>query len=526
MARWLRVALVPAGLVLGIAAEWVSYGSGELDMAVGDLAVGWVLLGCGLVGWDRRGRSLVGPLLAAAGVAWFLGSFWTAALYLYRGPLVHALMVYPGARVRRRLGRLVVLAAYLDGAIEPLGASPIVTLVLCAALVIAAIDGYLCEVGPRRRARVVAMAAAAALALVLGFGAVGRLAGWDIEAGTLWVFEVTLVVVALGLLGDLLRGGWSQGAVTGLVIELGELREPASLRDRLARALGDSSLELGWWLGAERGYVDEAGRPFAVPGAGEGRAVTPVDGEHGRVAVLVHDRAVLDDSALVEAVAATTRIAVGNVRLQAEVHARVEQLAASRRRIVEAADAQRRRLARELHDGAEQRLAAVSAHVEALTHDVEEPRAQALLGEVESQLSAARAELSELARGIHPSALTTGGLSAALAELARRAPVPVQVSGDAGRFPAAIEAAAYFVCAEALTNVAKYAGASLARIALHRDPGRLVVEIVDDGVGGADPGRGSGLRGLADRVEALGGQLSVQSRAESGTRVLAEIPAQ
>ena len=103
--RWLRVALVPAGLVLGIAAEWFSYGSGELDAAVGDLVVGWVLLGCGLVAWERRGTSLVGPLLAAAGVAWFLGSYWTAALYLYRGPLVHALMVYPGRRLRRPLAR-------------------------------------------------------------------------------------------------------------------------------------------------------------------------------------------------------------------------------------------------------------------------------------------------------------------------------------------------------------------------------------------------------------------------------------
>jgi signal transduction histidine kinase len=524
--RWLRVALVPAGLVLGIAAEWVSYGSGELDTAVGDLAVGWVLLGCGLVGWERRGRSLVGPLMAAAGIAWFLGSFGTAALYLHRGPLVHALMVYPGARPRRPLGRLVVVAAYLDAAIEPLGASPIMTLVLCAAMAVAAIDGYVSEVGPRRRARLVATAGAAALVLVLGFGAVGRLAGWDIEAGTLWAFEVTLVVVSLGMLGDLLRGRWSQGAVTGLVVDLAELQEPVTLRDRLARALGDRSLELGWWLGAERGYVDEAGRPFAAPGAGESRAVTPIESEDGRVAVLVHDRAVLDDPALVEAVAATARIAVGNVQLQAEVQGRVEQLAASRRRIVEAADAQRRRLERELHDGVEERLAAVSAHVEALAHEIDEPRAKHFLADVETQLGAARAELSELARGIHPSALTTGGLAAALAELARRAPVPVQVSVDALRFPAPVEAAAYFVCAEALTNVAKYACASLVRIELHPDAGRLVVEIVDDGVGGADPGRGSGLRGLADRVEALGGRLSVHSPARIGTRVLAEIPAE
>ena len=410
--RRLRVALALAGVLLGIGAQWVTYQPGEPGAAVADLAVGWALLGCGLVAWDRRGRARFGVLMAAAGIAWFLGGFAMAALYLHRGPLVHALLSYPSGRLPRRLGRLVVTAAYVDGAIQPLGASPVVTLVLCAAIVVAAIDGYVAEVGPRRRARLVATAGAGALALALGFGAVGRLAGWDADAG-LWMYEVVLVAIALGLLGDLLRGRWSERAVTGLVVDLGERREPATLRDRLARALGDSSLELGWWLGPERGYVDEAGRPFPIPGPGANRAVTPIESEGERVAVLVHDRAVLDDRALVEAVAAATRIAVSNVRLQAEVRARVEQLAASRRRIVEAEDAQRRRLERELHEGAERRLTQVAAHVEALAHDVEAPRARALLADVQSQLAAARAEVTELAHGIHPSALTTGGLAAA-----------------------------------------------------------------------------------------------------------------
>ena len=523
--RLLRLALLPVGVVLGLAAEWVSYGSGELDLAVADLAVGWVLLGCGLVAWERRGRSLVGPLLAAAGVAWFLGSFWTEALYLHRGPLVHALLVYPSSRVTRPLGRAVVAAAYLDGALEPLGRSAVVTVVLCVAIVIAAIDGYLGELGPRRRARVVSTAGAAAVALVLTFGAVGQLAGWDVEAQTLWLYEVVLIVVALALLGDLLGGRWSQGAVTGLVVDLGDLREPGSLRARLARALGDSSLEIGWWLGPERGYAGEAGEPFAIPGAGAGRAVTPIDSDGDRVAVLVHDRAVLDDPALVDAVAAATRIAFGNVRLQADVRARVEQLAASRRRIVEAADEQRRRLERQLHDGAERRLTEMASHVDALAHGVTEPRAQARLADVETQLGAARTDLSELARGIHPSTLTTGGLAAALAELARRASVPVELIVDAARFPAAVEAAAYFVCAEALTNVTKYACASQARIEAHGQQGLLIVEVVDDGVGGADAARGSGLRGLGDRVEALGGRFTVESRPGTGTRLLAQIPA-
>ena len=525
--RRLRVALIPAGLALGTGAEWLASPSGGLDAAISDLVTGWVLLGCGLVAWDRRPTSLFGPLLVIAGVAWFVGSVVPAALYLHRGPLVHALLTFPGGRLSRRSAQLAVAAAYVDGAIEPLGASPIATLLLCAVVTAAAVDGYVGELGPRRRARAVATAGAVALALVLGFGAVARLAGWDVETETLWVYEVTLTAVALGLLADLLRGRWSQGAVTGLVIELGELPEQSTLRDRLARALGDSSLELGWWIGSERGYVDEAGRLFALPQPGTERAVTPVESEAGRVAVLVHDRAVLDDPALVDAVAAAARIGVENVRLQAEVRVGMEQLASSRRRIVEAADAERRRLERELHDGAEQRLAAVSAHVEALAREVDgDARPRALVVDVETQLGVARSELRELAHGIHPVALTTGGLAAAIPELARRASVPVRLDVEAPRLRPAVEAAAYFVCAEALTNVAKYARASRAAVDVHRQDGRLVVEIADDGVGGADPSGGSGLRGLADRVEALGGQLRVESSPERGTRIVAEIPAE
>jgi signal transduction histidine kinase len=522
----LRVGLVVVVLALGVGAEWVSYETGELDAALADLVVGWALVGCGLFAWDRRRGTRVGPLMVATGVAWFVGSVAPAALFLHRGPLVHLLMSYPSGRVRRRLDRVVVVAAYVDGAIAPLARSPVVTIALAASLAGAAIAGYLSEVGPRRRARALPAAAAIAVALVLGFGALQRLAGRDTAMATLLVYETLLVGIAVGLLFDLLRGRWSQAAVTGLVVDLGGIWEPVTLRDRLARALGDSSLELGYWLGGERGYVDEAGRPLPARGTDAGRATTPIDSDAGPVAVLVHDRSALDDPALVEAVATATRIAVGNARLQADVRARVEQLASSRLRIVEAADAERRRLERELREGAEQRLAAVAWHIEALASDVDAPRARELLADVGEQLDAACAELTELANGIHPAALTTGGLAPALGELARRASVPVELSVVAGRFPVTVEAAVYFLCAEGLTNVAKYASASVVRIEVQRDAGRLLVEIGDDGVGGADPRRGSGLRGLADRVEALGGRLGIESPRGSGTRVSAEIPAE
>jgi signal transduction histidine kinase len=522
--RRLRVALAVAGVGFGLTAEVVAYGSGELGRAAADLTVGWTLVGCGLVAWERRPALRFGPLMVAAGGAWFLGTYATAALYLHRGPLVHALLSYPTGRLSRPLARAAVIAAYVDGAIEPVGRSSLATLILCSVLAAAAVDGWWAAAGPNRRARAGPAAGGLAIAIVLGIGAVGQMAGWDADSATLWAYEVVLILVAAGLTVDLLAGRWSQSAVTGLVVDLGGLWEPVTLRDKLARALGDRSLELGYWLDDVGGYVDEAGRPFALPASGAHRAVRTIESDGRRVAVLVHDRAVLDEPALVEAVAAAARIAVANVRLQAQVLLQAQELAASRRRILEAAITQRRQLERELHDGAERRLAAVYGHVAPLAGAVGDGRARELVDDVQHQLAAARSELRDLANGIHPAALTSGGLAAALPELAVRAPIPVALDVPPARFAATVEAAAYFVCAEALTNVAKYAVAARASVDVHASGGRLVIAIVDDGVGGADAARGSGLRGLADRVESLGGRFAVHSPAGSGTRLVAEIP--
>jgi signal transduction histidine kinase len=509
-------AVIAAGAVLGPVAAAAMYPSSELGLALADLAAGWVLIGSGLVAWIRRPDSRFGPLMIASGAAWFAGDLAAAALYLHRGPLVHALLSYPIGRIWGRLAAAAVIVAYLNGAIEPIGQDDWATLGLCALVAAAALNGWLVQNGPPRRARAVPAASAAAIALILGLGSAARIAGADVDPAALWAYDAVLIVVAPALAIDLLRAGWSAGAVTGLVVDLGGAWEPRTLRDRLARALGDSSLELGYRL--EGGYVDESGRAFSLPGPETERAVTPIDDAGERVAVLVHDRAVLDDRALVDGVAAAARLAVANARLQAQVRARVDELAASRRRIVEAADEQRRRLERELRDGAARRLDVVGGHVAALGAPGE------LLAEVERQLDAARRELAELASGIRPAALASGGLAVALPELGARAPLPVDVTVDAGRLEPAVEATAYFVCGEALANVAKYAGAARARIEVLRAGDRLRVLIADDGAGGADPARGTGLRGLADRVEAVGGRLGVDSPSGRGTRVSAEIP--
>jgi PAS domain S-box-containing protein len=204
-----------------------------------------------------------------------------------------------------------------------------------------------------------------------------------------------------------------------------------------------------------------------------------------------------------------------------------QELRASRARIVQAADEERRRLERDLHDGAQQRLVALSLSLRLVRSrmDTDAGDAAELLDECVAELLGATSELRELARGIHPAILTDRGLDAALKAAAARAPVPVEVTSSVGeRLPAQVEAAAYFVVAEALTNVARYAGASRAEVRVERTESAVSVEVSDDGVGGADAGSGSGLRGLADRVATLDGKLAVVSPPGEGTVVKAVIP--
>jgi signal transduction histidine kinase len=522
--RLLRLALLVGAVALAVAAEWISYQAGDLALVVADAVVGLVLVTCGVVAWGRRGESRVGPLMVLAGYTWFAGNFWAQALYLHRGPLVHLHISYPTGRLRRRLAQATVAAAYVDAVAEPIAQNDVVTLVLAALIAAAALDGFLRASGTARRAGVPALGAALAFAGVLALGAVQRLAGWDADREVLWAYDVVIACLAVVLLVDLLRGRWAEAVVADLVVDLGKRADTRTLRDELGRALGDRSLILGYWLPEEGRYVDDAGRPVELPELGAGRVVTPISHEGKPVAVLVHDEAVLEDSALVEAVAAAGKMAVSNARLQAEVRARVLELAASRRRIVDASEAQRRRLERELHTGAERRLDRV-AWLLAQAHEGADEDAARELAQVEDELRVTRAELHDFAQGVHPRALTKGGLAAALPELAVRVGVPVELDISVGRLAPAVEAAVYFVCSEALANTAKHGGATRMTIGVSWSSGQVSVAIADDGVGGADLGGGSGLRGLADRVEALGGQLSIRSPVGGGTRLHATFPA-
>jgi signal transduction histidine kinase len=311
------------------------------------------------------------------------------------------------------------------------------------------------------------------------------------------------------------------------VLDLRSATSPGDVQAALARALGDASLVLAYWLPDEGGYVSAEGAPVEVPQAGGSQGMRIVEQNGERVAALVYDGSLEEEEELVDSVSAAAAMALENARLQAETRAHLAELRASRARIVEAGDVERRRLERDLHDGAQQRFVTLSLALSSVEKRLESDPAQAgqLLTAARKELVEGLDELRELAHGIHPAVLDQGGLGIAVETLAARSPVPVTLDVTLHeRLPEPVEIAGYFVVSEALTNVAKYAQATAVIVALARTEEILVVEVRDNGVGGANASAGSGLRGLTDRVEALGGQLLVTSPADGGTTVRAEIP--
>ena len=331
----------------------------------------------------------------------------------------------------------------------------------------------------------------------------------------------SLLIPAAIVLGAV-QARLARGNVADLAVELGRGVPVGGLQPVLARALRDPSLRIAFPAPSGGGFVDPEGRP--APLAGPDRATTRLEGDGEVLALLIHDPAIeLEDPGLVEAVGAVARMGLENERLAAQVRAQLEEVRASRERIVEAADAERRRVERDLHDGAQQRLVALAMRLD-LARETTGASA-ALLEEATAELRAAVAEVRDLARGLHPTILTEAGLGPAIEALAERTNIPVSVDAPPDRrFPANVEAAAYFVVAEALTNVTRYAGASGVRVVVRAVGDTLSVEIADDGRGGADPDRGSGLSGLADRVAALGGRLAIDSPPDGGTTVRADLP--
>jgi signal transduction histidine kinase len=348
---------------------------------------------------------------------------------------------------------------------------------------------------------------------------------WEVVA---WVQGASLFVVPIALLVGLLRSHLGRAAVSALAVELRRIGERPPLVESLRRALADRSLELGLWSRPAAAYVTPEGLPLHLPEPGAPRGVTRIDGDDGPLAVMIHDPALSDQPALIDGAGAVAHLALENERLHAEVKAQLEEVRASRERIASAADAERRKVERNLHDGAQQRLVSLSLALGMARRKAADgaPDVAETLEQAEAELRQAITELRELARGIHPAILTEAGLGAALESLADHSPVPVSLETDLDgrRLPPLVEATAYFVVSEALTNAAKHAAASRVDVSITAADGIVKLRIEDDGVGGADPARGSGLRGLLDRVAVLGGRLRVEDGEHGGTRLEAEIP--
>ena len=502
--------LVLGALALTAIVE-IAAGPGGPDVA-GDAAAGAALLGAaGATVVQPNGRR-VGMLLGLAGAAWLAGTLDASLAALHRGPLVHALLAFPDGRLRSGVAVGATGAAYATGAVPDLANAEWLTLAVAAALVAAAVEApWRGQTGPPRL-----IVEPAALGAVLALSAAATMRD-DAGLGDIaqWLYYAAVTVASIAIPLRLARSSGTGAALSGLVADLGDLEGADALRDRLARAIGDPALVVGYRLGSADAYVDTSGQILELPSPRSGRTTTEVSDSGEVIAVLVHDSAALEDASLRRAVASTARLAVANTRLRVEVAARAREVAASRRRLVEAADRERHRLESELRSTAGRRLEAVAERLAA--------RADDSIAPITAELDQARADLARLARGLHPAALTDGGLAAALGELAAAAPIPVALDVAPARFPGPVAAASYFVCAEAMANAVKHSACRRLAISVAASSDAVHVRISDDGRGGASI-CGSGLLGLRDRVEALGGWLGVRSPPGAGTHIEARLP--
>lgn len=526
-----------------------------------DLSVSSLAIASGLVLWRLRPENRTGFLLALAGILWTIGG-----IRAYRNPwafgvgqcfdgsqdlvFAHLLVAYPSGRLGSSRLRLLVAAGYgifvldvlktmtmdlprhvnafavwhapaLSSALDTTGSVAGGTYATSAILII----GMRWLAAPSSRRRVLGPVLLAAVFLASTIAVDQIVAGVSGSEPGIVFFPplVARLVVPLAFLFGLVRARLDRVAVGDLVREL-DASGAGTMQSALARVLHDPGLQVGYRLEDRAEFVDANGRPLALPADSASHEVTYVSRGDAQLAAIVHERALLEQPDLLASVVAAVRLALDNERLNAQLRSQLQELRASRSRLVRTADSERRRLERDLHDGAQQRLLALGLALNLLRDRLGDGEPAQLLAEAEEELATAVRELRELARGIHPAILADQGLAAAARTLATRSPVPVEVVANGRRFPPAVETAGYYLIAEALTNITRYSGATRARIEIGESDGLAVIAVEDDGVGGADPAKGTGLAGLADRVGALDGRLVVDSRPGSGTTIRAELP--
>ncbi len=531
------------------------------------LLVWWVTLPyifAGIVAWRRRPDSFFGQLMILSGFVTQLSILqWTnqpllntvgrLCDLLVAAVWLHLFLAYPSGRLAGRAERVVVIIGYVAA----------VGLQVVILMLGGFDDRHMLTVAQRQTAaetvqnvQLLTLSALALIGVVLLWRRWWALPRWQRRRPAqilINCFSLSLVMLAalliagafqlpgfeiirlatfavaglapLAFLAGLLDARLATAGVGELLVQLRANPAP-DLRELLARALRDPTLSLIYWLPQYGSWADQDGNPMTLPGPETDRRVTIVKQNGEQIAALVYDATLGEEPDLVEAVSAAAGIALENGRLEAELRARLQELHGSRTRVVEAQQNERRRLERDLHDGAQQRLVALALELGMLAEKSDtDPATQGRLKRARSEVSESLNELRDVARGLHPAVVSGHGLAVALESLATVTPLEVELKTDGlPRLPEQLEVAAYYVVSESLTNAAKHAQASRVSVELRVDEDTLVAEIIDDGIGGADSERGTGLRGLADRIEALDGRLRIWSAAGSGTRVRAEIP--
>jgi signal transduction histidine kinase len=564
-----------AGVLAGAGAVWLAAHQPpdrptEPD-AVLTLVVGISLLGCGLASWRTRPDNRLGLIMVLTGFGWFAAQLSEASApwlytiggvvqYVFVIGLIYLLLSFPSGRLPGKTDRRLMAAVFVLFGMQLLAMlygnkaglrcpgcptnllqlvhdnhkaqawlnlERLVGSVVVATTIVVLVRRWLRASAAERRAVAPVLVAGCAMLAALVWTVVFDLLGDPLSSLPAEVWFYTIALVPIAVLFVFLQRQLARGMVAGLVVELGQPSASADLRQALARALGDPSLELAFWFPAEKRYVDGDGRVVKLPDHDSGRRSTLVERDGQPIAVLLHDPVLEHNAELVQSVCAAASLALENERLQAELRAQLIELQASRGRLVEATDAERRRIERDLHDGTQQRLVSIAMSLGLLESKLpaQATAAKPLVSETRAALALALEELRELTHGINPPLLTERGLPAALDELCRRAALPAHLDLALDRrLPDQIESAAYFLASEALTNAAKHSHASEVRVRASYQSQQLIVEVADDGIGGAATTGGSGLRGLADRVEALGGRFTVSSPPGRGTTLRAEIP--
>lgn len=590
MSPWRRLLIAAPVVVFALSWPFVASSEFSSDpiAAITDAVTGWILVAAGLVAWSRRPDSRTGPWLVAAGYLWYVGDlffvFPTVSIvpllsFGLRGAydilLAAALLSFPGSRLTSRVHRAAVIAVAVAYAARAL------------AFLVTARPGFAYPDNGRPNPFLLTSDGALAenleldltmvkglAILVVGLLALARMPRVSaatrrvlvpvVAGGIAWATMTFLIdlsqVMAVNYHVQLLpwaRADWwpipeyllrgsaapigflvgalllrtARSAVVELVTGFEQSPQRSQLEPSLRKAIGDPGLRVLYPAAVagtgEPGWTDGAGAPATLPGSTAAVSSTPIVSNGITRAVILHDPALLEDPGLVGAIAATVRLAMDNEQLTVALEAQLEETRASRRRIVDAGDAERQRIERDLHDGAQQRLVSLAISLRMLGESLggapTEVREE--LSAAEQELRGAIEELRELAQGLDPAILRGSGLGPAVRSLAERCPTPTSVELTLDRrLDRLVEATAYFVVAESLANVTKHAEASHVTVRLAADAAALRIDVEDDGHGGAEPASGTGLRGLADRVAAAGGSFFVTSPPGAGTRISAELP--